>query len=230
MSQLPEMRCSPAPRWQRERLGRWLREWEIECRLVEPEGPEDDMTGDAYVIETAPGVVEEAEVHLPAVGQIRLLRPAKGPSAMHPLYVAILAQNDDGRFLVAPYGRFSEPAIPGELKTGRDEPCLRVLCLWKAQRVTTEQLARTWLVGELAEGERSEASAIHAFIDEGTPIPEALIERIGPPLVHPADPRHEYLDEENSLVIIHDTNSVPAPRPHLARAAEERAKYGARRR
>jgi len=145
---------------------------------------------------------------------------------VRPVYVAVLARFDAGHYLVAPYGRFAEPAIPGELETRRHEPSLQVLCVWQAQAMQAEELARAWFAGELEDGESREALAIHAFIDRGTPIPDGLRDRIGPPLVHPADPRHEYLDEQEPWAGSRLAVPDGSPLPRLARAAERRARYG----
>jgi len=227
MSNLPAMHQSPAPQWQRERLCRWLQEWDIERQLVAPEGPEDDAEEVAYAMNTAPAL-RDGEDRPPAeAGQLRLLQPEQTGGATRPVYIAVLEQNAAGRFVVAPYGLFNEPAIPGELKTTREEPCLQVLCLWQAREMGAEALSQSWLVGELTEDDRDDARAIHGFIQSGAAMPSRLVDRVGPPLIHPCDPRHEYLGDEEERVFAAESGPEIMPRTQLARAAEQRARYGA---
>ena len=41
--------------------------------------------------------------------------------------------------------------------------------------------------------------ALVAALDAGPDIPESLATRVGPPLSHPLDPRHEHIDSETEL-------------------------------
>jgi hypothetical protein len=156
--------------------------------------------------------------------------------------VAILQEETDNRLLLAPYGRFSEPAIPGELLTGRTAPPLRVICPWNFLVTNRLRLEHSWLVSDMADTETAEALSVLAHTVDGIALPAALTERVGPPLRHPLDPRHDYIEEERTwtdqigsrcadggMVVRDGLVSWPQlarePRP-LRKAAETRAHYG----
>jgi len=52
-------------------------------------------------------------------------------------------------------------------------------------------------VNTLTEQERQDALLVFRHVHESEPLPLQLIERIGPPLVHPDDPRLVYEAREN---------------------------------
>lgn len=214
---LPALNLDPAPEWQKERLARWLAEWEIDRSLADEAGGRSNVPDDRNhpgVGDMARPLSGEPEV---SAGQIRLLAPdICGCERL--VYVAVLRREPDGRFLFAPFGRFSEPAVPGELLTGRDTVCLRVLCLWNAQTVSADILGRSWLADELTGPEIKEAMAVYSHVIEGGDLDSELEKRTAPPLIHPADPRHFYKDEENGLVSSLAVGSLVWPE----RADEER--------
>jgi hypothetical protein len=84
--------------------------------------------------------------------------------------------------------------------SGREAAPLRVLCAWNARRMTPAQLADSWYVDDLSDEELGEAAALLQHLRFGQPVPDPLRGRTGPPLRHPADPRHEYLEEEEGLL------------------------------
>src|ERR1041384_8207069 len=138
MKQLPRIRVKKAPPWQRRRLARWLAEWTIDKHLpaVTPLKPSNPR---AATLRRSPSpavrtprtrAVEETEI---AESQIRLLYPQIPAARPRLLYVAGLREEAFDRFMLAPFGKFAEPALPGEWLTGRSEPSLRVLCLWNAR-------------------------------------------------------------------------------------------------
>jgi hypothetical protein len=160
-----------------------LHEWRIDRALREE-----------AVAPSQPAVRAVDDVE-PAGGQIRLMHPI-ADSSESPLYVVVLDQNASGDWRVAPFSRFSEPAVPGEWLTGLDSAALRVLCLWNDRTVSTERLARSWVVGQMGEDVRMKALSICARLESGEAFPESIRHETGPPLRHPLDPRHEYLDDE----------------------------------
>jgi hypothetical protein len=180
--------------WARLALAAWMHEWQLDRRLRQAD-------------EAAPGAAPPAPCRYPATapgrgviaaGQIRLLPPVTPQTAARPVYVAVLAQAGGGVWQVAPFGRFATPALPGELALRRRALHLRVLCLWNVSALPDALLRAAWQAGRLSAPEQRGAASVQAAL-RGTPLPGMLARRVGPPLVHPLDPRHAYLDEERAL-------------------------------
>lgn len=131
-----------------------------------------------------------------AVGQVRLLSPELTPDTDRPLFVAVFGDWDEGEVLMAPFSPFSVPATTGEWLTGRTTPVLRVLEIWNARSAPTAALEESWLVDDLTHAECK--GAWHVFEHEafGKPLAPEFEQQVGPPLVHPEDPRRRYQDEE----------------------------------
>jgi hypothetical protein len=112
------------------------------------------------------------------------------------VFVAVFGDWDEGEVLMAPFSPFSVPATTGEWLTGRTTPVLRVLEIWNARSVPTAALEESWLVDDLTHAECK--AAWHVFEHEalGKPLASEFDQQVGPPLVHPDDPRRQYLDEE----------------------------------
>lgn len=234
---LPRLRIERAEQWQRERLTRWLAEWEIE-RELPLEGGAITWQGRSEV-GTWPVAPLEAEPPVVA-GQIRLLSPEVPVARDRPLFFAILSEQGARSFVVAPYSRFAEPAFPGELLTGRDAPPLRVLCAWNARAMAGWILEKSWLVDELSAREMDEASGVLRHLRDGAKLPAGIERRMGPPLWHPADPRMAYKREETAMMaaLVSDAEAggisgtaggsplvYPTGGHKLSLAAEPRAKY-----
>lgn len=212
---LPRLNLRSASDEHRERLARWLIAWEIdlELRAAErdsqgPPGPVADVV--AATDEEIP-VTPTSSEPAPEPRQIRLFSPRISAARDRLLYVAVLAAAGPGQFLVAPYGRFTEPCVAGELLSGRDAGPLTVLCLWNAAEITTATLAESWVIDRLSANELAEALSVrHHLLSEKAPTPQ-LAERIGPPLWHPADPRRRYLQEERRVMERLSGGSAGAP-------------------
>ncbi len=166
------------------RLARWLHEWDLDQQLraafPAPAVPPPGATAQPATDQPAP-----------AVGDIRLLPPVPldGSAAWErPVYVALLAAPAAGRFLLAPFGRFTVPATPEEWSTGLRPPALRVLCLWAARTVPAAVAGASW------QADRLSPACCRAALAK--PLPAA---RCGPPAGSPADPRWRYLAEEAAL-------------------------------
>ncbi|MBM4143795.1 MAG: hypothetical protein FJ225_09435 [Lentisphaerae bacterium] len=228
MPELPDAAVRSVPAAQRRRLRRWLAEWELD-RALRGE-PEAETCSPA-----APPLATAGEA-APAPGQIRLLPPYMPGAAPRPAYVLVLAADGPDAYLVAPFGRFAEPALPGEMLTGRGEPCLRVLCLWNAIRMSRATAGRAWLAGSLSARQQSVAVAAYAHVARGAPLSARLVARMGPPLCHPFDPRHAYLRQERArfAALREPARAVSGPLTYpdagagseLRKAAEDRAEYG----
>jgi len=128
----------------------------------------------------------------PAVGHIRMLSSPCGGNIGEPLYMAVISDWTDGLVIAAPFSSYQAPANTGELQTGRAEPALAVLCPWSAVSVSPFFLARSWYIDELGEELTSAAWQVFRHMATGEPLPEALLARIGAPIIHPLDPRIRY--------------------------------------
>jgi hypothetical protein len=201
MKKLPVVRWTTLDASQERRLARWLREREFDLATREPEeeqrraatsGPRPTGPLDALVTPFDPAPVKP--------GEIRLLSTWLMPEARRPVYIAVLADWEEGLKLVAPFGPLSEPATPGELRTLRAEPPLAVLSLWNAHSLAVELVARSWIVSRMSEAEHAEAWAVFQHAATGSPVPERLVGRVGPPILDMDDPRQHYQAEEVALL------------------------------
>ncbi len=191
---LPSRVAGPDTLRHRRQLAAWLFEWQTDRRLREACGAERA----APPAGTGPSA-GRSRTHGP--GQIVLLPPAPdaGP-ADRPLYVLVLAAATAGTVRAAPFGRFAVPATPGEWRTGLRAGPLRVLCLWNARRFPRRLLEAGWRAGRLNRATLIRALALDRLIRAGGADAGATTPDIGPPLVHPLDPRHEYLRGELEIL------------------------------
>ncbi|MCF7838282.1 MAG: hypothetical protein K9N49_06595 [Candidatus Marinimicrobia bacterium] len=176
---------------ERRRLAEWLAEWDLEQRL---------RAAPAELAEGGPRPGQGRHPSRPPrgdvqPGDIRLLVPF-GPDADTLLYMAVLTQEADGAGWWLPFARFATPAVPGELALGLRVPALRVLCLWNGRRVAAGVAPASWRVKRMTPRQLAWTVQAHACHLAGHPPPPELIARSGPPLCHPLDPRHDYLDAE----------------------------------
>ncbi|MBA4389007.1 MAG: hypothetical protein C0404_13580 [Verrucomicrobia bacterium] len=211
----------------RRRLDLWLREWEVDQAL--PADP--DATEGARA--TAPAKPAGSRIELRATGsvpepvsagQIRLLHPLPdNRTDIRPFYVAVLhVDSSGGNVLVAPFSRFKNPAVPGELKSGLDGIHVRVICVWNARLLPGPFVARSWVAGELSGDRLRQAKSLYqrhvcernillgssaawpagslSFpTSVGPPSHDvASVGETGPPLQHPLDTRHIYLARESA--------------------------------
>ncbi len=214
--------------WRRQRrtLSRWLAEWKLDLALRD----HDDAR-------LAP-VCHAQGQPVPVVGDIRLLPPAplSVPALERPVYVAVLREVLAGQWEIAPFSRFSLPATPGEWRTGLRAAPLRVLSLWNLRVVSTPTLSGAWRTRGMSEARLKTA---RERCDRATR-PEETSARpasdVGPPLLHPLDPRVIYLAEERLLLdeLLHAapmhsasttlTYALPEPDRTMLLAAEPPAK------
>ncbi|HMP89234.1 MAG TPA: hypothetical protein PJ991_03485 [Kiritimatiellia bacterium] len=188
---LPGRKVKRTPAHQRQTLALWLQERALDALLDIPE----DCASSAEPFRYDPIKFS------PSPGEVFLLRPAIA-DAWGPVYVLILEPSDAGSWLVAPFGRYSVPAVPGEWRTGLSSEALKVLCLWNHRKVP----ARAFLAESASKVSSATMSRVkRAFLHvvKGDPLDAASSRRLGPPLVHPADPRYEYLAEERKRLDDH---------------------------
>lgn len=203
---------SPSPSlqlasWSADRehhLRRWSIEWEIEQILDDAddavpveESAEASGSGEDDGREAALALVRDYDPGLEA-GEIRLLRPGLLPRVSRPVYVALLQVLSGSRFVIAPFSRFSHPAVSGEWLTGMSSPALRVLCIWNARVVPGELLAQSWRTGRLDDVRHDQALQVRAAHLDHTPLAPELDKDVGPPLSDFSEIRGDYLWEERN--------------------------------
>lgn len=181
---------------QKDNLANWLRERELADMLAE--GEDDEIAAGLKaeeILHTEPGRGAVVELR-----QIRLMYPDCRATWSRPFYVAILGEPAPGVLLVAPFSRFEYPALPGEWITGREESQLRVLCLWNSFSIKRRRLHASWEVDRLTPAQMETALAILAALEGRGRFPSEMIDRVGPTVLNPADPRWDYREEELELV------------------------------
>lgn len=197
MNQSPENNAmTPVPSEQRKFLERWLLEWELACRGGEREM--DLETHGALGVEW-PGVVMPFNADV-QVGDVRLLSPNLLPEANRPVYVAVLSDWDDGRWLVAPFSAFTVPATRGELTMLVTDHPLKTLCLWNARDISHRVLSQSWIVERMSDMEREAAWSVFRHVAIGSELTKSMWARVGAPVFHQDDPRREYQRDESRML------------------------------
>ncbi len=209
---------------QREMLAAWLVEWRLDKELPPP--PREDAGNvSTQCADTSTGGAFDKTIGATGAvlrtGDIVLLPPDGETTSARPVYVALLAARADGSWLCAPFSRFSIPASDGEYATERNFDPLKVVCAWNANRLPQAALGRGWIVEHLG----AQDLKILADFAAGRRA-ELPPSRRGPPIVHPLDPRREYIEEERCLWIDFQTAEASAPQewevhePSIGYAAE----------
>lgn len=229
---------------QRRQLANWLAEWELQQLLEEDEPSEESRV---LRMPSLPGTTyQHKEV---SVGDIVLLQPARSVDEPDGLLYAVLLENPTptvGQWFLVPFSRFAVPALPSEWVTGLRAAPLRVLCCWNYRQVSVASIPPHWRVRRLNKGQRVLFAEVVRCLVEGTTLSERHHSRVGPPLLHPGDPRHRYMEEERARLdrqieqgVEQDGLSVDAPSaPYVSEtlgyddldllAAESRSLYGLR--
>lgn len=194
---------------QRKQLHRWLEEWQLDQELSEPRG--------FYPKPWHPQIDFSAEP-TPAPGQIRLW-PARDAED-DPFYGLLLA-GGYGRWRVLPFSGYSLPATSGEWQL-RQEPPLRVLQIWNLREINGQGAKSSWWAETVSTAHLFPLEAYLTAWKAGE-FPETNPpEQGGPPLVHPLDPRHEYMESEFERVdrALGEFETAAEPNPGLDLAAE----------
>jgi len=197
MKKLRSLQWTQPSALQRRRLADWLRAWELDRRLsnvqFEFEAKRPIARGPVGEIASRIAAFDDAPLN---PGEIRLISSLLLPTCPRPLYAAVLAEWEQGLWLISPYGRFSEPATPGELLTSREAAALRVLCLWNTHSVPADVLQRSWLIEQMSRKELDDSWRVFQHALTGKELPSSLQERVGPPIFRNEDPRIKYQEQE----------------------------------
>jgi hypothetical protein len=179
----------PSP--ETKRFALWLSHWaEEKERADSGELPDSLPPGITPVTSKVSRAFDSPDL---VEGEIRVIDPWLVPDVRGPLFFVILQEWIDGMWLIAPFSRFPVPATVGEWDTGREHNQLGILSLWNAHTVPDSVLKRSWFVDVLEPRELENARAVFRHVATGATLPANLLNDIGPPMYHPADPRHEYL-------------------------------------
>ena len=174
------------------RLALWLDDRERDLILREGDDSPENSSSDGIPFPLDPPIHED----LSPGDVVMLSREFSLPDASGPLCLAVLSNWEDDFFLVGPYSPYSEPATPLELRMSSDRQGLRVLSLWNCHTMQAEFLRKSWLIDKLSDEEVSQAFSVFKVSFRGGDVPPELADRVGPPLLHPRDPRREYQDEQ----------------------------------
>lgn len=170
---------------EREQLAVWLHARELDLKL---RGNTDEPA-----VQTPADPPQAVPV---ATGQVRLLPPYTPslPETEHPVFVLVLAGNTKQTSTIVPFSRFDIPATPGEWSTEFEQKPLKVLCFWNSRLIPASDLEHSWLTHTLSDEQ------IKAITNACGQYPFPPTPRHGPALLHPLDPRHSYLHEEQTLL------------------------------
>jgi len=165
---------------------------------VAPDDAEKAERSGAYTVSPSGGRVPHVPI---SAGQIRQLNPALNPTWSRSVLVLVLAVDEERALaLAAPFGEFGEPAFEGELSTGLRDASMSVLCIWNAAWVPLDAVRRSWWLTDAVDSLLSDALSLHKARSQGHDIPAQLKDRVGTPIIHPLDPRHDYMDLEAGLL------------------------------
>lgn len=190
---------------------RWLKQWRWSSSPASEEnGTLGDLVGtSAQALENSGETIRPFTGGTPCVGEVRLLAPELTPSSSLPVYVLLLQEWAPGWKLVAPFSRFTVPAVPGEflIQDSLNNPdatgVLSTLCLWNAVSVPDGALQNSWLVETWEPTAYAGALSVFDSLQTGEPLSSELEFRTGVALNRQrSDPRNQYLREEAPLLSV----------------------------
>jgi hypothetical protein len=197
-----------------QKLNEWFQDYALYSALRGPQ-LEEDVEGPGPDFDDEP---------MPAEGQIRLWPP--GGMQEEPVY-GVLVSGGYGTWQVIPFSPLATPAVEQEMLL-RSDPPVRVLQGWNRRTLSTSEAKRSWKADELQDLELFSVRLWLGCVDSGTPCPDSLKDKVGPPLRHPQDPRQGYFLEEADRVdacLGEAVASYGGAMPHQ-RAAEKPEPYG----
>jgi hypothetical protein len=179
--------------WKLERLQRWCEEWALE-QVLAADG------------EGLAGGRREGGSLLPFPRPVVMLHPGcvalLPPIGLGdpPLYILVLGERGGDARWVVPFGRFREPATPGEMLSGLSSEALRVLCFWNARDCTERTVPRGWVLEELAMEEQGRFLHALVVVRRTGALPASMARDGGAAVIHPDDPRRIYLHRARQQV------------------------------
>lgn len=215
MSPLPKTKRAQRPDTSRAKLEAWLDEWHADRILDRVSVPRD------VGFEIDAPINQPEDDPRPTYGDIRLLAPDAPAAGSRPVLLALLEPATESQWLVAPFSRFATPATPGELQTGLEDAGLAVLCVWNTARLPDSVLQQSWRVDAIGDELLADIQSLSRHLEHETQVQARLLDRIGPPLQHPADPRHTYVSEEMARMEQLQNPDTAAPLIYPARADDE---------
>ncbi len=175
----------------RHQLTEWMAEYQLDRQLREP-------------VPQAPGASSCSQTRnpvcpAPAPGQIRLLSPrtVSLPAVERPVYVLLMPAVSADALALIPFSRYPIPATPREWRTRFYQPPLRVLCLWNQHVCDRADFHAGWFIKTITQKQQAEVARVLQMLND---LQTYASRRFGPPLQHPLDPRHVYLQEERTLL------------------------------
>lgn len=202
MKKLKKLNLEPVADWEKERLSRWLYEWEL---MQSPDSADELAAQDEKSLEMLPkGSIAPTDDNI-EVGQIHLLAPVANENMLF-IVITSIAENGDIGFV--PFSPMSEPATADELLSGRTTEVIRVYSLWNLREVSPDIVGKSWIVDLLDKSEMERLlRALAALECDGCSLPNDLLEDAGAPVVHPEDPRREYKTYERQRIDMTVANS-----------------------
>ncbi len=170
-----------------------LSQWLAERDAPEPSVEDLPLSSEADQTLSVPTHPYDSEVES---GQIRLAAPDGSKTGFDFLYFAVLKKWDDEDWLVAPFSRYSVPAISGELSLQRADTHLRAICLWNARTISEATIQESWVEGCLTAKEQVDVWSVFRHVMTCETLSLDLSERVGARVVRADDPRVEYQNEE----------------------------------
>jgi len=228
MSEPYRLNIEPPEDWQAERLARWLLEWELMQAPAEDVEEGVEQKAEALPDDCTAPPDEDFEP-----GQIRLLLPQGLDSEM--VFIAI-ASVSDGECTCVPFGPFAEPATPDELLSGREEPPVRVFCLWNVRTIPVDALPDSWVTDQLSDADLTRLLDALLTCRCTGQVSTSMERDAGPPLSHPEDPRREYRYQETHRIdkaLVREGSGrgtvieyrIPTNAQALPKAAEDHDEY-----
>ena len=192
----------------KNRLTSWVQEWDLRNKFLDDQRAEEEGKVISEKLNSYKCVTQCNEPI--EVGDIRILRSRVVGETQLPVYVAVISKWENGDWLIAPYGEFSEPATSGELLTGRSDFGLRVLCLWNTHSISSGDLRFSFIEDQMTVDEIKDAWKVFRSVSTGEDLPENLSLRVGSPIINPKDPRIVYQQEFRELMApIRDLWALP---------------------
>lgn len=194
MKKLPKIHFKEPCEKDVAKLSAWVSDWNLRLELEEAENNEDVFSEFQEI--SASRLPYDADIE---PGDIRLLDPSCCPSDELAL-IGVLAEwpteEGESHYVIAFFSAMATPAMRSEWQTARGIP-LATLSLWNSRIVSRVFLEKSWKISVFEESDRQKALAVYKSWALGKSLPNNLMNEVGPPLLHPEDPRHAYVEREN---------------------------------